>query len=162
GLVHQAGEDAPWTWTNESYPADAVSLRSVSSDNFVVVDTTSDARVIGETDFTSGPSTLHPKAIYIVEGTLYQVEKLDFDGRKPYVREIDCEYYTDAIPHTKVTAIDTFAEEPLRSHGEVHVVSRVVGFKKIKFYTNENVGSGDLDLPEQQMHTTSYWLTIPA
>ena len=46
-------------------------------------------------------------------------------------------------------------------HGEVHVVSRVVGFKKIKFYTNENVGSGELDLPEQQMHTTSYWLTIP-
>ena len=49
-----------------------------------------------------------------------------------------------------------------RSHGEVHVVSRVVGFKKIKFYTNENVGSGELDLPEQQMHTSSYWLTIPA
>jgi DEAD/DEAH box helicase domain-containing protein len=51
---------------------------------------------------------------------------------------------------------------PFFSHGEVQVVSRVVGFKKIKFYTNENVGSGDLDLPEQQMHTTSYWLTIPA
>jgi DEAD/DEAH box helicase domain-containing protein len=51
---------------------------------------------------------------------------------------------------------------PVRSHGEVHVVSRVVGFKKIKFYTNENIGSGDLDLPEQQMHTTSYWLTVPA
>ena len=48
-----------------------------------------------------------------------------------------------------------------RSHGEVHVVSRVVGFKKIKFYTNENIGSGELDLPEQQMHTSSYWLTIP-
>jgi DEAD/DEAH box helicase domain-containing protein len=43
----------------------------------------------------------------------------------------------------------------------VHVVARVVGFKKIKFYTNENVGSGELDLPEQQMHTTAYWLTIP-
>jgi len=50
----------------------------------------------------------------------------------------------------------------VKSHGEVHVVSRVVGFKKIKFYTNENVGSGELDLPEQQMHTTSYWLTIPS
>ena len=70
GLVHRTGEDAPWTWTNESYPADAVSLRSVSSDNFVVVDTTRDTRVIGETDFTSGPGTLHAKAIYIVEGTL--------------------------------------------------------------------------------------------
>jgi DEAD/DEAH box helicase domain-containing protein len=162
GLVHQASDEAPWIWTNESYPADAVSLRSVSSDNFVIVDTTSEPRVIGETDFTSGPSTLHPKAIYIIEGTLFQVEKLDFEGRKAYVREIDCDYYTTAITYTKVTAIDTFAEERVRSHGEVHVVSRVVGFKKIKFYTNENVGSGELDLPEQQMHTTSYWLTIPA
>jgi DEAD/DEAH box helicase domain-containing protein len=143
--------------------------------------------VIGETDFTSGPSTLHEKAIYIVEGRLHQVERLDFDGRKAYVRQVECDYYTDAITYTKVTILDTFegagrsapgsglpAEtddiedgalprlEPGASHGEVHVVSRVVGFKKIKFYTNENVGSGELDLPEQQMHTTSYWLTIPA
>jgi len=160
GLVHRT--DMQWSWTNESYPADAVSLRSVSSDNFVVVDTTNETRVIGETDFTSGPPTLHPKAIYIVEGKLYQVERLDFEGRKAFVREIDCDYYTDAITYTRVTPIDTFANESERSHGEVHVVSRVVGFKKIKFYTNENVGSGELDLPEQQMHTTSYWLTIPA
>src|SRR5712671_5718962 len=112
GLVHQAAEDAPWTWTNESYPADAVSLRSVSSDNFVIVDTTDDTRVIGETDFTSGPATLHPKAIYIVEGTLYQVERLDFEGRKAYVRLIDCDYYTTAISYSKVTPIDTFATDP--------------------------------------------------
>jgi DEAD/DEAH box helicase domain-containing protein len=160
GLVHQPEPEGPWTWTTESYPADAVSLRSVSSDNFVVVDTTDDTRVIGETDFTSGPSTLHPKAIYIVEAKLFQVERFDFEGRKAFVREIDCDYYTTAITYTRVTEIDTFATDSMRSHGEVHVVSRVVGFKKIKFYTNENVGSGELDLPEQQMHTTSYWLTI--
>ncbi|HET7619682.1 MAG TPA: DEAD/DEAH box helicase [Vicinamibacterales bacterium] len=196
GYVHAA--DGQWNWTHESYPADAVSLRSVSSDNFVVVDITRDERVIGETDFSSAPATLHEKAIYIIEGQLYQVERFDFDGRKAYVREVDCDYYTDAITYTKVTILDTFESEvgcrrsevgdfggdnadasselqpttsdiqPLtsdsakRSHGEVHVVSRVVGFKKIKFYTNENVGSGELDLPEQQMHTSSYWLTIPA
>jgi DEAD/DEAH box helicase domain-containing protein len=169
GFVHHA--DGQWNWTNESYPADAVSLRSVSSDNFVVVDVTSGERVIGETDFTSGPSTLHERAIYIVEGQLFQVERFDFDGRKAYVRAVDCDYYTDAITYTKVTILDTFETESglgardssraeARSHGEVHVVSRVVGFKKIKFYTNENVGSGELDLPEQQMHTSSYWLTI--
>ncbi|MGE0702776.1 MAG: DEAD/DEAH box helicase [Vicinamibacterales bacterium] len=204
GLVHRVGSEtqAPdaaddplaqgaWTWTSESYPADAVSLRSVSSDNFVIVDTSREPTVIGETDFTSGPSTLHPKAIYIVEGKLYQVEKLDFDGRKAFVRDIDCDYYTDAITYTRVTILDTFQQgcgvdaldsdtagsgddadvparvsdrsaDAWRSHGEVHVVSRVVGFKKIKFYTNENVGSGELDLPEQQMHTTAYWLTLPA
>ena len=171
GLVHRSGgsddldnptDDGQWNWTSESYPADAVSLRSVSSDNFVIVDTTREPRVIGETDFTSGPSTLHEKAIYIVEGTLYQVEKLDFDGRKAYVREIDCDYYTDAITNGRVTIIDTFSEPAVPSHGEVHAVSRVVGFKKIKFYTNENIGSGELDLPEQQMHTTAYWLTVPS
>jgi DEAD/DEAH box helicase domain-containing protein len=201
GFVHRTGpaeagpyDDGTWQWTNESYPADAVSLRSISSDNFVVVDTTNGADVIGETSFTSGPPTLHEKAIYIIEGTLYQVEKLDFEGRKAYVRQIECDYYTDAITYTKVTVLETFdggsasygtdarrdpphvrrpgpadAEEfhacadpaGLRAHGEVHVSSRVVGFKKIKFYTNENVGSGELDLPEQQMHTTAYWLTVP-
>ena len=178
GFVHLV--DNRWQWTQESYPADAVSLRSVTSDNFVVVDVTDDERVIGETDFTSGPATLHEKAIYIVEGQLFQVERFDFDGRKAFVREVECDYYTDAITYTKVTILDTFAGESSRPkaeaapdlpsalgrrpsacfHGEVHVVSRVVGFKKIKFYTNENVGSGELDLPEQQMHTTSYWLRL--
>src|SRR6187399_481693 len=180
--------DGAWQWTNESYPADAVSLRSISSDNFVVVDTTHGADVIGETSFNSGPSTLHEKAIYLLEGALYQVERLDFEGRKAYVRQIACDYYTDAITYTKVTPLETFEVGALesragssnppdlergrgsldpphgivtRTHGEVHVSSRVVGFKKIKFYTNENVGSGELDLPEQEMHTTAYWLTIP-
>src|SRR5688500_1688597 len=188
GFVHQA--DGQWNWTHESYPADAVSLRSVSSDNFVVVDTTRGERVIAETDFTSGPAMLHEKAIYMIEGQLFQVDRLDFEGRKAYVSSVDCDYYTDAITYTKVTILDTFDSTsdagganrdepaqigptprtsdlaphlaPRKSHGEVHVVSRVVGFKKIKFYTNENVGSGELDLPEQQMHTSSYWLTIPA
>ena len=170
GLVHRAGGDRDdesaghWHWTSESYPADAVSLRSVSSDNFVVVDQTAEPRVIAETDFTSAFSMLHPKAIYIVEGRLFQVEKLDFDGRKAYVRSVDCDYYTTAIDYTKVTILDTFAGDAaaVAHHGEVHVVSRVVGFKKIKFNTNENVGSGELDLPEQQMHTTWYWLELPA
>jgi DEAD/DEAH box helicase domain-containing protein len=163
GRQGAAGPDGEglWQWTNESYPADAVSLRSISSDNFVVVDTTHGADVIGETSFTSGPSTLHEKAIYIVEAALYQVEKLDFEGRKAYVRQIQCDYYTDAITYTKVTVLDTFEGSERSSHGEVHVSSRVVGFKKIKFYSNENVGSGELDLPEQEMHTTAYWLTIP-
>jgi DEAD/DEAH box helicase domain-containing protein len=171
GFVHlsEDGSSSQWHWTSESYPADAVSLRSISSDNFVVVDETDEPRVIGETDFTSGPSTLHPKAIYLVEGQLFQVDRLDFDGRKAFVRAVDCDYYTDAITYTRVTELEAFQSEPPapgvasagRAHGDVHVVSRVVGFKKIKFYTNENVGSGELDLPEQQMHTTAYWITIP-
>jgi DEAD/DEAH box helicase domain-containing protein len=99
----------------------------------------------------------------MVEGRIYQVEELDFVGRKAHVKEVDCDYYTTAITYTKVTILDRFEVDAVNValHGEVHVVSRVVGFKKIKFQTNENVGSGELDLPEQQMHTTAYWLEIP-
>jgi DEAD/DEAH box helicase domain-containing protein len=137
-------------------------LRSISSDNFVVIDHSDRTTVIGEVGFSSALSTLHEKAIYIVEGRPYQVDTLDYEGRKAYVTEVDCDYYTDAISYTKVTILEPFDtdDDLARSHGEVHVVSRVVGFKKIKFYTNENVGSGELDLPERQMHTTAYWLTV--
>ena len=161
-LHHTKGK---WHYTSESYPADAISLRSVSSDNFVVVDTTGKAQVLAEVDFTSALSTLHPKAIYICEGEQYFVEKLDYDERKAYVKRTETDYYTDAIDYTKIKVLDVFDRQPLgrgeTSRGEVHVATQVVGFKKIKFFTMENVGSGELQLPENEMHTTAWWLTIP-
>ena len=162
-LLHRAG--GRWHWTSESYPADAVSLRSVSSDNFVVQDITKEPRIIAEVDYDSAPSMVHEKAVYILEGRSYLVEAYDHKERRVHVREADVDYYTDAITATKVKILDRFEEEAVASarrvHGEVHVTSQVVGFKKIKFYTNENVGSGELRMPENEMHTTAYWLTVP-
>lgn len=155
-----------WFWTSEAYPADQVSLRSISSDNFVVVDITEKTKAIAEVDFTSALTTLHPKAIYMCEGEQYFVEKLDFDQRKAYVRKTDVDYFTDAIDYTQIKILDVFDRRELErakiAHGEVHVATQVVGFKKIKFHTMENVGAGDLTLPQNEMHTTAYWLTIPA
>jgi DEAD/DEAH box helicase domain-containing protein len=163
-LIHHSKDK--WYWTSEAYPADAVSLRSISSDNFVVVDTTEKPRVIAEVDFTAALTTLHPKAIYICEGEQYFVEKLEFEQRKAYVKKTDIDYYTDAIDYTKIKILDIFDKKKLdrfnTSHGEVHVATQVVGFKKIKFHTMENVGAGDLTLPQNEMHTTAYWLTIPS
>lgn len=157
--------DGRWHWTTDAYPADNVSLRSVSSDNFIVYDDSREPRIVAEVDFVSAHSTLHEKAIYILEGKQYIVEKFDYAERRATVRPWESDYFTDAITYTKVNILDRFeTTEHLRgrrSHGEVHVVSQVVGFKKIKFYTMENVGSGELDMPEIEMHTTSYWLTIP-
>ncbi len=163
-LVHFS-EDK-WFWTADVYPADGVSLRSISSDNFVVVDTTDKAKVIAEVDYGSALTALHPKAIYICEGVQYYVEKLDFEQRKAYVKKTDIDYYTDAIDYTKIKILDEFDKKWLGPfpilHGEVHVATQVVGFKKIKFHTMENVGAGDLSLPQNEMHTTAYWLTIPS
>ncbi|MEE8381799.1 MAG: DEAD/DEAH box helicase, partial [Thermodesulfobacteriota bacterium] len=163
-LVHHSKDK--WFWTSDAYPADGVSLRSISSDNFVVVDTSKKTRVIAEVDFSSALTTLHPKAIYMCEGDQYFVDKLDYDQRKAYVKKTDVDYFTDAIDYTKIKILDVFDKKSLEkcfiSHGEVHVATQVVGFKKIKFYTSENVGAGDLSLPENEMHTTAYWLTIPS
>ena len=212
GYLHRAGEN--YHWTHEAYPADTVSLRSVTSDNFVIIDVTGQPLVIGEVDFPSALVFVHEKAIYIHGGQQYHVEHLDFQERKAYVKQVDVDYYTDAIRYTQVRVLEIAATESksgvastsglaemgrsgsdLRandavafrrrppqiaaatsqvetqenrqewrchcwSHGDVLVRSQVVGFKKIKFFTNENVGAGKLELPENEMHTTSYWITL--
>ena len=159
GFIHRAGNK--WHWTNDAYPADSVSLRSVSSDNFVVVETTAEHRIMGEVDYTSAFSTLHEKAIYLHQGQQYYVHQLDIPERRAYVRQVSSDYFTDAITYTKVKILETMETTAEHNHGEVHVAHQVVGFKKLKFFTMENVGSGDLNLPVQEMHTTSYWVTIP-
>src|SRR3984885_14349428 len=168
GFLHRAGEN--YHWTQEAYPADTVSLRSVTSDNFVIVNITEGAEVIGEVDFSSALTTVHPKAIYLHQGQQFHVEALNFEERKAYVKRVDVDYYTDATRYTQVRVLETAASERIesvkadshaaRSHGDVLVRSQVVGFKKIKFFTNENVGDGNLELPENEMHTTAFWITL--
>src|SRR5579859_5594128 len=165
GYLHLAGD--LYHWTHEAYPADTISLRSISSDNFIIIDITGGPNVIGEVDFPSALIFLHEKAIYIHGGQQYHVEHLDFKERKAYVKQVDVDYYTDAVRYTQVRVLEATetagTSTPCassHSHGDVLVRSQVVGFKKIKFFTNENIGDGKLELPENEMHTTSYWITL--
>jgi DEAD/DEAH box helicase domain-containing protein len=108
---------------------------------------------------------VHEKAIYLQNGRQHQVERLDYEGRKAFVRTCDSDYFTNAISYTKIKILETFdagaSGHARKNHGEVQVNTRVVGFKKIKFQTMENVGSGELTLPEQEMPTTAFWITLP-
>jgi DEAD/DEAH box helicase domain-containing protein len=165
GVLHRVADR--WHWAAESYPADEISLRSVNPENVVVVDTseTGQHKVIAEVDWDGAFTTVHTDAIYMVESQQYHVDQLDLDRKKAYVRKVDVDYYTDAMTYTHVRVIDGFDQKKHRDtiveHGEVQVVRKVVGYKKIKFYTLENLGFGDVNLPEKDMHTTSYWFTIP-
>jgi DEAD/DEAH box helicase domain-containing protein len=167
GFLHRTG--GRWHWVEQAYPADTVSLRSVTSDNFIVIDTSVNRNgkpeVIGEVDFSSALTTVHPKAIYLHQGQQYHVDRLDFEERKAYVRRVNVDYFTDAIRYTQVRVLEVALEQPIagpavRAHGDVLVRSQVIGFKKIKFFTNENIGSGNLELPENEMHTTAFWVTL--
>jgi DEAD/DEAH box helicase domain-containing protein len=172
GLLHRAGER--FHWTSETYPADHLSLRTVTSDNFVVIDTTAqDARqvkrrqVIAEVDWKSAFAMIYPKAIYMVEGEPFEVQELHYredEEKVAYVKRVAVDYFTDAVSAKGVWILQRLASQERPGlaalQGEVLVAEKVVGFKKIKLGTLENVGAGEVELPQQEMQTTSVWLTF--
>lgn len=159
GLLHHV--DGAWHWMSDSFPAEEVSLRSAFTDNVVIVDQELPARVIGEIDRTSAPTMVHDEAIYLHGAVQYQVERLDLEEKKAYVRKVDVDYYTDAQLAVKIGVMEVDGRDENRSHGEVAVTYLPTIFKKIKFDTHENVGWGKIHLTEDTMHTRAYWLWIP-
>jgi DEAD/DEAH box helicase domain-containing protein len=174
GLLHRAG--GRWHWASETYPADHVSLRTVTTDNFLVIDTTARdekqtkrRQIIAEVDWGSAFATIYPKAIYLVESEPFEVQELHFredEEKVAYVKRVNVDYFTDAVSAKGVWILRRLVdrEHPvyLAEQGEVLVAEKVVGFKKIKMGTLENVGSGEVELPQQEMQTTSAWLSVPA
>jgi DEAD/DEAH box helicase domain-containing protein len=163
GVVSASGDR--WYWSHDAFPAEGVSLRRLAADNVVIVDTTGPRpEVIGEMDQFSAPVFLHEEAIYLQDGAQYHVDRLDWDQKKAYVRPVDVDYYTDAQMAVTVTVLDTFMHDARpgwdRAHGEVKLTSLASVFKKVRFHTHENVGSGPIRLPEQTLHTTAYWTSV--
>ncbi len=163
GIVHPEGD--AWHWTADSYPANAVSLRSVAEGNFVVIDISEGRQdIVAEVDYSSAPMTIYEGAIYLIQASPYQVEKLDWEGRKAFVRKTRADYYTDAIDYTKLKILEDFERSARRraetARGEVHLVRRISGYKKIRYYTHENIGYGNINLPDQEMHTTAVWWQV--
>ncbi|MBR4429264.1 MAG: DEAD/DEAH box helicase [Clostridia bacterium] len=156
-----------WYWMAEEFPQAGINLRSATDQNFVIVDITDPKhhRVVGEMDRYTVPMLLHKYAIYMHEGQQYQVEELDFDDKKAYIRRVDVGYYTDADLTTSLKVLDEFESDEgqllARHRGEVLVSSIVTVFKKIRFDTHENLGWGPVTLPELEMQTTACWWTLP-
>jgi len=157
--------DGKWHWTAEIYPAEQVSLRSATPENFVILDSTDRNKIVGEMDYFSAPIFLYKDAIYLHGAGQYQIEELDWEGKKAYAKEVEVDYYTDAITKTdlKVLEVTQKTEDPAgnRAYGEVSVTTLATMYKKIKFRTHENVGFGKINLPEQEMHTTAFWFEFP-
>jgi len=154
-----------WHWSADAYPAEDISLRTAAPGNVVILDTSDNGRVVGEVDLFTAPVELYQNAIYIHQSAQYTVDELDLKDRKAYVRPVETDYYTDAQIKVALKVIDTFREEQLgdvaKYCGEVSVTWLPSIYKKIKFGTHENVGWGEIHLPESTMHTSAYWLEFP-
>lgn len=163
-VIHFSGDK--WYWMNDSFPAHNISLRSASQENVVIIDQSdvANVKVIGEMDRFSAMTLLHDEAIYLHQGIQYQVEYLDWDEKKAYVREVDVDYFTDAnlAVNLKVLEADKERLEGTYSigYGDVMVSAMATIFKKIKFETHENIGAGPISLPEEELHTNAVWLSF--
>jgi DEAD/DEAH box helicase domain-containing protein len=169
-VLHESNDT--FHWAADAYPANNVSLRSIGWDNVVIIDAERDL-TIAEIDWRGAHTMVHEQAIYQHDGECWQVEKFDYENHKAFVRKVKPDYWTDAMTYTTVSVLEEFGTGAVKvvdpphpdpwptGWGEVSVVEKVVGYKKIKFYTHENAGYGDVRLPEMQMHTTSFWLTVP-
>ncbi len=157
-----------WYWMAESYPASSLNMRSISNDNFIIIDITQpEHKVIGEMDKYTVPMLLHEKAIYMHQAVQYQVEQLDWDDHKAYVRKVNVDYYTDADMNVEVRVTDVYENRDMPegsisvSYGEAMVASQTTMFKKMKLDTHENLGWGKIFLPQLEMYTAACWLTLP-
>jgi DEAD/DEAH box helicase domain-containing protein len=163
-LVKKSGDK--YHYTSDIYPASEVSLRSASPENFVIMDESDNGRAIGEIDQFSAPELVHPEAIYLHRSQQFQVRELDWEGKRAYVIPVSVEYYTDAESKVTIKVLHTDSEESIskgiaKGMGDVSIARTVVRFKKVRFHTHENLGWGRVSLPEQEMHTASFWVSFP-
>ena len=171
GVLHRS--NGGYRWVGEGYPAAGVSLRSGGPDSVLIVDLSGDAGVvIGEVDRPSAPMLVYEGAIYLHEGDVFLVERLDWEQGQAFVQGADVDYYTDASISQRVEVLETYEQSErqagdhprstryYRAYGEVQVTSEAMGYRQIKRYTHETLGWGDIDLPEQTMVTSGTWFWV--
>ncbi|PZX07671.1 DEAD/DEAH box helicase domain-containing protein [Psychrobacillus insolitus] len=155
-----------WHWMSDSFPASNISLRSASQENVIIIDMSipTQTRVIGEMDQYSAMTLLHEEAIYLHQGTQFQVEKLDWNEKKAFVREVDVDYFTDANIAIELKVLSEDKENKANigtlHFGDIIVLAQPTIFKKIKFDTHDNIGSGKIHLPPIELHTSSTWFSF--
>jgi DEAD/DEAH box helicase domain-containing protein len=160
-VIHRHGDT--YHWQADSYPAASLSLRSATSENFVIHDITdaSKPKVIGQMDRRTAPTLIFPQAIYFHLGEPYQVMELDHEEMRCYVKRVEVDYYTDGDSASRIEVLDEMETNGNIGWGEVLLAVHPTVYKKIKLLTHENVGYGHIHLPEEQMHTTSFWICLP-
>ncbi len=180
GQLYRAGDR--YYWAGEGSPAAGLSLRSTSADRVIIQSTDVQGRplVIGELDRFSVPLLAYQGAIYLHEGISYLVERLDWEAGIATVRPVEADFYTrpSIAEHIEIIAErgsasgppaatatrspDSRLPEPrFRSAwGDVRVVSQASGYRILRRGTNEVLGFGQIDLPEQVLETQACWLEL--
>ena len=163
GVLHTSKDK--YFWMSDSYPAQAISLRSLSTSpvNLQVWDDQG-LVTIGQVDQASASWMVHPNAIYLHEGKQYLVEDLDFESNIAVLKPSHTDYYTVPRSKTIVQVIERQnqieTKHITKAYGEIQVTSQLTGYHKIRWYTHERLGTEDLSMPPTDLFTTGYWLSL--
>jgi DEAD/DEAH box helicase domain-containing protein len=163
GVVHKSGEK--YFWMSDSYPADHISLR-VASPSRIMLQIQRDGRwiTIGEVDRESAPWLVHPQAVYLQESQMFLVDDLDLERGIAQLQQSSVDYYTIPKVNTNIDLISEISnlETPggTKGYGEILVTSLVTGYRKVRWFTHEQLGVEELELPPNQLNTMGYWLSI--
>ena len=163
GAIHKSG--SKFFWMAENFPAAEISLRSASPNN-IVLQSSQDGKLVtvGEVDRESASWMVHPDAIYLHQGETYLVDDLDLDANLAHLKPVDVDFYTRPQRETEIQLLDLIEQNTnsraQKSYGEILVTSKVVGYRKVRWETNENLGYGEVSLPPTQFQTTGYWLSL--
>jgi DEAD/DEAH box helicase domain-containing protein len=163
GQVHTSNNK--YFWLADRFPADEISLRVASPRNILLQVLDGETwRTIGKVDYESGPWLVHPQAIYIQESQMYMVEDLDLDHGIARMRYFSSDYYTVPKIDTLIDPINQLGQDNIKGgqkfYGELLVTSKVVGFRQVKWFTHENLGSGKIDLPGNELSTMGFWISV--
>jgi DEAD/DEAH box helicase domain-containing protein len=169
GELYRSGDRV--FWLSDRYPAASVSLRSASPSRVLIQehgpqnrDGESRPTVVGEVDQASAHWMVHPGAVYIHQGQTYLVDELDLEQNASWVHRAELDYYTQPRSETTVELVEMWEEEAEpgvdKKCGEILVTNQVTGYRQVRWFTQEQVGEGEVNLPPTELLTAGYWLVL--
>ena len=167
-----------FAWAGPAFPAGDYSLRNMDRTRFklIVMDDVEfvdgrrqakgAGREVTEMDESQAYHELHPGAVYMHDGVLYEVLKLDLVSRTAEAVPFNGNYYTVPAGTEETRILQKFHEEELKRtkicFGDINVNEVISMYKKLQFHNHQNLGYVELTQPLQKdFDTESTWIEVP-
>ncbi len=167
-----------FAWAGPAFPAGDYSLRNMDRTRFKLIvkddvefvdgrrQAKGAGREVTEMDESQAYHELHPGAVYMHDGVLYEVLKLDLVSRTAEAVPFDGNYYTVPAGTEETRILRRFHEKELKRmkscFGDINVNEVISMYKKLQFHNHQNLGYVELTQPLQKdFDTESTWIDIP-
>ncbi len=165
GLLTYEPDHDKWYYRGRDYPAERISIRSIGGRPIVLVDSQRNFKRLEEMDEASAYSRVHPGAVYLHQGENYLVTGLDLPNGQATLIPARVDYYTQPHERSEVNIIRSMQHHALKTTnaywGAVRVTQQVVGYRRIRQFSEANLGETPLEMPVNTFETRALWWDVP-